>query len=160
MHDTVHTLPKKTRAAMVELLQARLFDTVDAFTQAKHAHWNVKGPGFIALHELFDKVAAQLAGHADEIAERLTTLGGIAAGTARRVAKATTLPEYPGSIASGRDHVKTLSAALAQLATTYRAAIDAADKHDDKVTADLFTGSAGELDKSVWMIEAHRQAKD
>ena len=58
MYPTRNDLPDNTRKAAIELLQKRLADVVDLSTQAKQAHWNVKGPNFIALHELFDSVAS------------------------------------------------------------------------------------------------------
>lgn len=160
MHDTAHTLAKKTRASSIVLLQSRLFDTLDAASQAKQAHWNVKGPSFLSLHELFDRASIQLHEHADAIAERIAALGGTPVGTARRVADSTSLPEYPEGLSSGRDHVTALAAALATLSGFFREAIDASDRWGDAVTADFFTSAAGELDKVVWMVEAHRQSKD
>lgn len=160
MSDSANTLPKKIRSAMVELLQARLAEVLDGASQARQAHWNVKGPGFFALHELFDKAADQLAGHADDLAERLVTLGGRAEGTVRRVARTTGIPEFPPGVVSGHEHVKALATNLGVLAERLRRAIDDADKAGDKVTADLFTGVAGELDKLVWQIDAHRRARD
>jgi len=56
MFDTRNDLPANTRTKVIELLNARLADAIDLGAQTKHAHWNVKGPNFIALHELFDKV--------------------------------------------------------------------------------------------------------
>src|SRR5580698_8955502 len=86
MHDTRNDLPARTRAKVTESLNARLADAIDLGAQAKHAHWNVKGPNFIALHELFDKVAESVEEHIDELAERITALA------ARRMARSQALP--------------------------------------------------------------------
>ena len=67
-------LKDNTRATMTALLNQQLVDTIDLYTQVKQAHWNVKGPHFIALHELFDKLAEELEGPVDDIAERVTAL--------------------------------------------------------------------------------------
>jgi len=83
MFDTRNDLPANTRAKVIELLNARLADAIDLGAQTKHAHWNVKGPSFIALHELFDKVAENLAEQTDSLAERVTALGGTAHGISR-----------------------------------------------------------------------------
>jgi starvation-inducible DNA-binding protein len=95
MHKTKIDIAENTRKAAIELLQARLADVVDLVSQAKQAHWNVKGPSFIALHDLFEKVAENGREHADLIAERITALGGVAEGTAAVAAERSTLPRYP-----------------------------------------------------------------
>src|SRR5580692_11583607 len=113
MFRTKNDLSEATRHKTVELLNARLADCIDLQTQTKQAHWNVKGPNFIALHELFDKINDEVEEYVDEIAERAVQLGGMAEGTARMVAKRTSLAEYPLSAMDGRSHVEALSSALA-----------------------------------------------
>lgn len=159
MHATSIDLPLQTRDAMARLLNARLADTIDLALQIKQAHWNVKGPNFIALHELFDKLHDEAEEHYDTIAERVTALGGTAYGTAPTVAEKSTLPGYPTDIADGHDHVKALAASYATLGKSVRAAIDAAAGAGDADTADLFTGMSRSLDKTLWFLEAHLQAK-
>ena len=95
MFKTKNDLPEATRVKAIELLNARLADCKDLQTQTKQAHWNVKGPNFIALHELFDKVNEDVEEYVDEIAERAVQLGGVAEGTARMAAKRSSLAEYP-----------------------------------------------------------------
>ena len=160
MHKTRLDIPEKTRAKVVAVLSGRLADAIDLSLQVKQAHWNVKGPRFIALHELFDKLAAEVYGQVDELAERITTLGAVAEGTVSAVAKRTTLKAYPLGIHGGTDHLEALAGALAHHARHLRAAIDSADKLGDKVTADLCTGLAAQTDKQLWFVEAHLQAKD
>jgi starvation-inducible DNA-binding protein len=158
-HDTRNDLPSKTREKMCELLSERLADALDLRSQIKQAHWNVKGPSFIALHELFDRVVGEIDEHADEIAERATALGGISLGTVRVAAKRTSLKEYPADLSAGKDHVEAVADAIASFGKLARAAIEASDKAGDKDTADLFTGMSREIDKLLWMVEAHAQAK-
>jgi starvation-inducible DNA-binding protein len=117
----------------------RLSDAIDLELQTKQAHWNVKGPSFIALHELFDKLAEEVEEHIDTIAERIAQLGGVANGTIQEVQRATTLPAYPIDISEGSAHVAALSDAYAAFGKTAREAIDDADKAGDKDTSDLFT---------------------
>src|SRR5262244_2498186 len=109
MHPTRNDLPEQTRTKLVDLLNARLADSIDLQTQMKQAHWNVKGPNFIALHELFDKINEDVESYVDDLAERAVQLGGIAQGTARSIAKRSTLSEYPGNLANGRDHVEAVA---------------------------------------------------
>jgi len=159
MHKTKIDIPENTRKAAIELLQARLADAVDLATQVKQAHWNVKGPNFIGLHELFDKVADEVRAHTDEIAERITTLGGTAEGTARIAAARSKLKEYPLDISDGPDHVEALSAAPAGFGKSARRAIDEASEMGDQDTADIFTEVSRGIDKQLWLVEAHIQAK-
>lgn len=159
MLPTQNDLPKSTREKIIKLCGERLADLMDLFSQAKQAHWNVKGPSFIALHELFDQVAGDVGGYVDDVAERIVQLGGIAAGTVRDAAKASSLPAYPHDILDGLAHVKALSAAIAASGKEVRAAISISDEIGDQDTADLFTGISRGLDKSLWFVEAHAHAR-
>jgi len=160
MHKTKNDIPEKVRTQVASLLQERLSDAVDLVTHAKQAHWNVKGPNFIALHELFDAVVDELFEHADDLAERAVELGGTALGTARAAAQTSRLAEYPLDIDSGREHVMALSGALAKFGASARAGIDAANALGDADTVDLFTEISRGVDKLLWKVEAHAQTKD
>ena len=151
---------RSTSILVVKLLNARLADAIDLSLQAKQAHWNVKGPHFIALHELFDKVAEHAEEHVDAIAERITALGGTAYGTLRAVSAGTTLRAWPEKVVSGRQHVDAMAVGLAQFGKAARAAIEIADDLDDEVTADLFNEITASTDKDLWFVEAHLQADE
>jgi starvation-inducible DNA-binding protein len=157
MHRTKNTLPEKVRTQIVNLLQERLAEAVDLVTHAKQAHWNVKGPSFIALHELFDKVYENAGEHVDLIAERIMQLGGRAEGTLRAAAKRSQLPEYPLAIAAGKDHIEALSRSLAYFGEAIRHGIDQAGEIGDQDTADIFTEISRSVDKDLWFVEAHAQ---
>ena len=159
MFKTKNDLPEATRVKVIELLNARLADCRDLQTQTKQAHWNVKGPNFIGLHELFDKINEEVDEYVDEIAERAVQLGGVAEGTARVVAKRSSLPEYPLNIADGRSHVEALSSALAAFGKVARKAINETNDMGDLDTADLFTEVSRGIDKWLWFVEAHLQAE-
>src|SRR5689334_10069793 len=160
LHPTRNNLREKIRCKSIDLLNQHLADVLDLGLQAKQAHWNVKGPHFIGLHELFDKVAEELEEFTDEIAERAVELGGVALGTVQVVAKHSHLAAYPLNIASGKEHVAALSGALAKFGASARGAIDTASQAGDADTADLFTEVSRGVDKLLWMVEAHTQAKD
>jgi starvation-inducible DNA-binding protein len=159
MYPTKNDIHEKNRAPVVELLNARLADAIDLQTQCKQAHWNVKGPDFISLHELFDKLNEDVEAYVDVIAERAVQLGGIAEGTARSVAKRTTLAEYSAKSGAGRDHVEALSSALASFGKSVRQAIAKSDELSDADTTDLFTEVSRGTDKWLWFVEAHLQAE-
>jgi starvation-inducible DNA-binding protein len=159
MFETKNDIPEATRVKVVELLNARLADCIDLETQIKQAHWNVKGPNFIALHELFDKINEEVEDYVDDIAERAVQLGGVAEGTARMAAKRSSLPEYPANAVTGRSHVEALSSALAAFGKAARKGIDQANDLGDLDTADLFTEVSRGIDKWLWFVEAHLQAE-
>src|SRR5205823_5462954 len=85
-------------AKIVTALNASVLDGVDLYTQTKVAHWNVRGPLFVQIHELLDQLAGHIAAHVDDIAERAVTLGGRATGTARSVAQGSRLEEIPHEV--------------------------------------------------------------
>jgi starvation-inducible DNA-binding protein len=159
MYATKNDLPEAQRTQLVELLNARLADAIDLQTQMKQAHWNVKGPQFFQLHELFDKINEDVEEYVDEIAERAVQLGGTTAGTARAVAERSQLAEYPQGIANGRDHVVAVSNALAAFGKLARRAIDQSSELRDADTADIFTEISRGVDKWLWFVEAHLQAE-
>ena len=159
MYKTKNDLPQQARAQLVELCNARLADAIDLQTQCKQAHWNVKGPHFIALHELFDEVNEDVEDYIDLLAERAVQLGGIADGTARSVAKRSALPEYAPKGPTGLDHVEALAAALAAFGKLARTAIDRSNELNDADTTDIFTEISRGTDKWLWFVEAHLQAE-
>jgi starvation-inducible DNA-binding protein len=159
MFKTKNDLSEVVRGKVIALLNARLADAVDLQTQIKHAHWNVKGPHFIALHELFDEINEEVLDYVDEIAERAVQLGGVAEGTARMVAARSSLAEYPARAADGHSHVDALSTALATFGKAARKAIDESSTLADQDTADIFTEVSRGIDKWLWFVEAHLQAE-
>jgi len=150
-------IPEAARTELVELLNARLADTFDLYSQLKQAHWNVKGSDFIQLHALYDEIAAGVIEYVDEIAERATALGGLALGTARMAAEATTLEEYPVDAVGGMETVRMVADRLGAYASAVREAISRSEALDDADTADLFTEVSRAIDKHLWFVEAHLQ---
>jgi len=158
MYETENDISLKRRVELTTLLNQRLASAVDLQMQMKQAHWNVKGPSFIGLHELFDKVAEAVEGYVDQIAERVVQLGGVAEGTVRLAAARTRLAEYPLQIAEGMAHVEGVARALSTFGQEARTTIDEADELQDADTADLFTEISRGIDKWLWFVEAHSQA--
>jgi starvation-inducible DNA-binding protein len=150
-------IDEDVKSKVIEILNARLADALDMKTQAKHAHWNVKGIHFFQLHELFDSIATHLEDHSDLIAERLVQLGGVANGTARQAAANSSIKEYDLHAVKGEEHVKALVQRLSTLANAARKAIDDTGKLGDQATADLFTEVTRAADKDLWFLEAHLQ---
>jgi len=157
LYDTKNDLARDTRVEVIALLNQRLAEAIDLQTQGKQAHWNVKGPTFIALHKLFDEVTEDVEGYVDEIAERIVQLGGIAEGTVGAVEERSKLPDYPLALSTGAEHVAALSDALAAFGRAVRIGIEEMNELEDAGTADLLTGISRGVDKWLWFVEAHQQ---
>jgi starvation-inducible DNA-binding protein len=147
----------KRQAAAV--LHQRLIELIDLQGQARQAHWAVRGPHFVQYHELFGGVVDAMDGPIDEVAERVGQLGGAVRATVREVAQCSTLAEYPVAAVAGPDHLRAMGAAIGAVANATRVAIDQVNGLGDAVSADLLTEVAGELDKRLWLVEAHLQSK-
>lgn len=158
MYETENDISEKRRSELNGLMNQRLASAVDLQTQMKQAHWNVKGPSFIGLHELFDTIDEAIESYVDMIAERIVQLGGIAEGTARVAASRSQLEEYPLTIGDGLAHVEAVARALSTFGHEARIMINDADELDDADTADLFTEISRGIDKWLWFVEAHSQA--
>ena len=156
LNPTKNTLDPRVRQAVADLLNARLADAIDLQLQTKQAHWNVKGPNFIGLHELFDQIAEAVEKYVDELAERAVMLGGVAVGTSQAVVERTTLAPYPIAAQAWSSHVECVSGALAHFGDRIREGIEQSESAGDPVTADLLTGISHDVDKWTWFVEAHQ----
>lgn len=149
------TLSEDVRGRLAADLEVHLANLLDARSMVKTAHWNLRGPFFFARHELFDRVAGNLAAHADMVAERIGTLGGMTQATVRRTAKRTTLAPYPDDVVTGQGHVQALVERLATLTTGLREGITLAGEHGDAATEDLLTEVLRALELDIWFLESH-----
>jgi starvation-inducible DNA-binding protein len=150
-------IPLERRRKINQVLNQHLADAFDLLSQVKQAHWNVKGSDFWQLHKLFDEIAEEVEEWVDQIAERVTALGGYATGTVRMAAASSTLPEFPTDITESMDYVKAVAARLSAFTNSAREAIDQTDELGDANTADLFTEISRCADKYLYFLEAHLQ---
>lgn len=157
VYATKNDLPEATRTEAIALLNQRLADSIDLQTQCKQAHWNVKGPTFIALHKLFDEINEEVEEYVDLLAERVVQLGGIAEGTVGAVEGRSTLPDYPLGLSTGAEHVAALSDALAAFGRTARIGIEEMNDLQDADSVDILTEISRGVDKWLWFVEAHQQ---
>jgi starvation-inducible DNA-binding protein len=157
LYPTKNDLPEDTRREAIGLLNQRLADCIDLQTQCKQAHWNVKGPTFIALHKLFDEINEDVEEYVDLLAERVVQLGGVAEGTIAVVAKRSTLLDYVLTLSAGSEHVTALSDALAMFGRTVRVGIEEMNELEDADSADILTEISRGVDKWLWFVEAHHQ---
>jgi starvation-inducible DNA-binding protein len=157
MYRTANTLPEQIRSRSVALLNRNLAAAIDLHAQVKQAHWNVRGPTFIAIHELFDKIADVVEEYSDKIAERAGTLGGTAEGTVQTAAQRSFLEPYRLGVADAAAHIAAVTEALATFGESVRGAIDDSDSFGDIDTSDLFTEVSRGIDYQLWLTESHRQ---
>ena len=157
MYRTANTLPEQIRSRSVALLNRHLAAAIDLHAQVKQAHWNVRGPTFIAVHELFDKVADVVEEYSDKIAERAGTLGGAAEGTVQTAAERSFLEPYRLGVADAAAHIEAVTSALASFGESVRNAIDESAEFGDIDTSDLFTEVSRGIDYQLWLVESHRQ---
>jgi starvation-inducible DNA-binding protein len=150
-------LNPNAKSVSIGVLNARLNDAIDLALLTKQSHWNIKGPQFIALHEMIDGFRTELDDHVDTMNERVVQLGGTALGTTQAVAGSTTLAPYPTDICAANHHLTALVERYAKVGSALRAAIDETDNAGDADTADLFTAFSRALDKALWFLEAHLQ---
>ena len=157
MHSTHNGLDDKVRDTVCQLLTITLATTNDLYAQIKQAHWNVKGPNFYPLHLLFDEIAEEIENSADQIAERITALGGTALGTIQDAVKNTILPAYPNNIFDGIEHCEVLAKRLEQYCIHLTENIRNTEGLGDTVTSDLYIELARLCEKRLWFVEAQFQ---
>lgn len=157
LFKTQNDLKSNTKTTVIALLNQLLADGIDLALLTKQAHWNLKGPQFIAVHEMIDGFRTEIDGHVDTMAERIVQLGGTALGTTQAVNKATNLKAYPTDIYKIRDHLAALIERYGEAANAVRAGIDESDDAGDADTADILTAYSRALDKALWFLEAHTQ---
>ena len=160
MHQTHNTLNLLVREQSINVLNRHLAAAIDLQAQAKQAHWNVRGPGFLAIHELFDTIASMVANNADQLAERCAALGGTAEGTIQVAAENSYLLRYPLAIADTQKHIFAISAALAAFGQSVRDAALELTKSGDADTADLLTEISRGVDRQLWFVESHNLPKE
>jgi starvation-inducible DNA-binding protein len=158
MSKRKNALPEEQQTKLIELLNRRLADAIDLQLQSRQAYWNVKGPHFMALRELFDKVAQGVEEDANLIAEHIVQLGGMAEGTAHAVAGRSSLDGYRLATADGNGHIDALATTLIAFGRHARYASEQATELKDADTADLFTEIARGIDKWLWFVETSQQA--
>lgn len=158
-HKTKNDLPSNAKATVIGLLNEALASMIDLALLTKQAHWNLKGPQFIAVHELLDSFRKLIDNHTDIVAERAVQLGGTALGSLQSVSSTTKLKAYPTDIYKIHDHLAELIDRYGDVANLVRKSIDEADEAGDANTADIFTAASRDLDKSLWFLEAHVQEK-
>lgn len=136
-------------------LQPMLADLIGLSLQAKQAHWNVTGPLFRPLHELFDEIADAVRGWSDEVAERIRALGAPADGRLTTVASVAGIDELPGGPIADREAIAMLVERVRRVAGRIREKLDRLGGLD-LLSQDMAIGIAEGLEKQAWMLWAHQ----
>ena len=159
MQTTHNTLSENIRTQAAEILNRHVAAAIDLHAQLKQAHWNVRGPTFIAVHELFDKVAGEAESYSDLLAERAAGLGAVAEGTVQVAAERSFLVPYPLRIADEIEHIFAVAATLAAFGQSAPEGIAQSATIGDADTADLFTEISRGVDHQLWLVESHAVPK-
>jgi starvation-inducible DNA-binding protein len=154
---TIPGLTDKQGARLAELLQKQLSTYNDLHLTLKHIHWNVVGPSFIGVHEMIDPQVELVRAYADEVAERIATLGASPKGTPGAIIADRDWDDY----SVGRDtvpaHLGALDLVYNGIIEDLRHAIEEAEELDP-VTQDILIGHARELEKFQWFVRAHLES--
>ncbi len=154
LHYTVPGLGDEAAVVIIDLLQDRLHACNDLQLTLKHVHWNVVGPHFIAVHEMIDPQVDAVREIADELAERISTLGGSPKGTPGALVAERSWDDYSIGRASTQEHLGALDLTYRGVLTSYREAIEELEKLD-LVTQDLLIGHTEKLELFHWFVRAH-----
>lgn len=140
-------------------VQRLLADAIVLSSKLRHAHWNVRGPRFFTLHEVFGKLYDQWTGWTDDLAERLLAVGGTTVPTLRSALDSTAIHEH-GQVHAARDLALSAIEDLRIVRQRAREAIDHAEAARDRGTVNLIDDVVDQLDKDVWMLTAYTGAAD
>ncbi|MDO8145302.1 Dps family protein [Isoptericola sp. 178] len=156
-HDPTYTVPSMTAengARVADILQDRLNSLTDLHLTLKHVHWNVVGPHFIAVHEMLDPQVDAVRLMADDVAERIATLGGVPQGTPGALVAHRTWEDYHLGRATTIEHLGALDEVYQGVIAAHRQAAETTAQLDD-VTNDLLIGNLRELEQFHWFVRAH-----
>lgn len=142
------------RENLVSMLNQTLADLTDLKTHAKQAHWNVRGENFVSYHKLFDKVAGEVDGFIDVVAERCAQIGGFVHGRLSDAAKNSSVPAFPDDITKDHQCLSAVLASVSYMAKSCRDGIEYAEDNGDYATSDMYIDITRALDKLLWMLHA------
>lgn len=144
----------KDRAAIAQGLSCLLADTFTLYLTTHNFHWNVTGPMFNTLHQMFMVQYTELWMAADPVAERIRSLGHTAPGSYAQFSELASIPDVPGAPPKALDMVRILVQGHEAVARTARELFPVADKANDQPTADLLTQRLTVHEQTAWMLRA------
>ncbi|GGX00115.1 DNA starvation/stationary phase protection protein [Streptomyces malachitofuscus] len=158
--DLSYTVPGMSRqdsSHIVALLQQRLHALNDLHLTLKHIHWNVVGPHFIAVHEMLDPQVDQVRSMTDDIAERISTLGGEPKGTPGALVDERSWDDYSIGLAEAIEHLGALDLVYTGVIKDHREAMHATEA-SDPVTQDMLIEQLRGLELFQWFVRAHLES--
>lgn len=154
MHPTFHPLPEEKRQALVIILNQLIADALSLAYAAKQAHWNIKGPDFIARHKLLDEVYNLFSELVDQFAETVISLGGQAYGTVEYAAKETLMPPFPLDINNEQVVLLEVTKRVAAFSSELIECIAKVQPYDLTTQNDLMTAHSN-INKYLYFLESH-----
>ncbi|HEX3223420.1 MAG TPA: DNA starvation/stationary phase protection protein [Nocardioides sp.] len=154
IHYTTPGLSTEQAGRVIDLLQSRLHAMNDLHLTLKHVHWNVVGPHFIGVHEMIDPQVDAVRGFADDLAERIATLGGSPKGTPGSIVDERDWDDYSLGRAGTQEHLGALDLVYRGIVGTNRETIEELDDLD-LVTQDMVIGQTEQMELFHWFIRAH-----
>lgn len=142
------------RAAIAEGLSRLLADTYTLYLTTHNFHWNVTGPMFNTLHDMFMQQYTQLWNSIDLIAERIRALGYFAPGSYAAFGQLASVPDAPSEPPKALEMVRILVKGHEAVARTARQLVPTADKAGDEPTLDLLTQRLDFHEKTAWMLRS------
>lgn len=156
---TVPRLSADTAESLIIRLQERLGSLTDLALTLKHVHWNVVGPGFIAVHQMLDPQYQAVSDMVDQVAERIATLGGSPNGLPGHLVANRTWDDYDIQRAPVMEHLAALDLVYQGVIGGHRDAMDES-QDTDPVTQDMYIGQISQLEQFLWFVRAHLEAGD
>lgn len=148
-------LTDEQREGVIDLLNRDLSDAYLLLIKTKKYHWDVVGPQFRSLHQLWEEHYQALTTNIDEIAERVRTLGGYPIGTAEGFLKYASIKEHIGDLPLATEMVARLVDDHEQIIRNLRDHVDqCGEKFHDEGTADFLTGLMEQHEQMAWMLRS------
>ncbi len=144
----------KDRAAIAQGLSRLLADTYTLYLSTHNFHWNVTGPMFNTLHQMFMAQYTELWNAVDPIAERIRSLGHPAPGSYAQFAALASVPDVPQQPPKALEMVRILVQGHEAVARTARGLFPAVEKAGDEPTADLLTQRLAVHEQTAWMLRS------
>jgi starvation-inducible DNA-binding protein len=149
-------ISEKNLDRVIGLLSSSLSNSMTLYVKTRKSHWNVTGESFMELHKLFEGQYKQLEAAIDEIAERISKLGGKTIGTMSEFSKFSSLKENPGKYPSSKDMIKELLKDHETIIIQLRKDIsECSEKCKDAGTADFITGLMEQHETIAWTLRRY-----
>jgi starvation-inducible DNA-binding protein len=147
-------ISEPNRAAIAQGLSQLLADTYTLYLTTHNFHWNVTGPMFNSLHNMFMLQYTELWNAVDPVAERIRSLGHAAPGSYAQFGQLTSLPDAPTTPPKATEMIAILAQGHEAVARTARSLYPAVEQAHDEPTADLLTQRIGVHEQAAWMLRA------